>query len=103
LREVTSLIDMGVASLKIEGRMKSLHYIATVVNTYRRIIDEYQTTGKIADYDIYAQMLSHAENRETSYGFFHGLPTKDQQLYEKRSERVMQNFVGLVLDYDEQT
>ena len=103
VNEVTTLIDMGVASLKIEGRMKSLHYIATVVNTYRRIIDEYEATGEIKDYEAYAKMLTHAENRETSHGFFHGLPTKDQQLYEKRSERVMQNFVGLVLDYDHAT
>src|SRR5690606_38008446 len=45
VREIPKLIDMGVASLKIEGRMKSQHYIATVVNTYRRLIDEYQQTG----------------------------------------------------------
>lgn len=103
VKEVTRLIDAGVASLKIEGRMKSLHYIATVVNTYRRIIDEYTQTGRIENYTMYEDMLKHAENRETSHGFFYGLPTKDQQLYERRSERVIQNFVGLVIDYDEKT
>lgn len=103
VKEITQLIDMGVASLKIEGRMKSLHYIATVVNTYRNIIDEYTNTGTIQDYTMYESMLAHAENRETSHGFFYGLPTKEQQLYEKRSERVMQNFVGLVLDYNKET
>jgi len=103
VHEITQLIDMGVSSLKIEGRMKSLHYIATVVNTYRQIIDEYINTGNIKDYQMYAQMLEYAENRETSHGFFYGLPTKDQQLYEKRSERVMQNFVGLILDYNPET
>lgn len=103
VKEITRLIDAGVASLKIEGRMKSLHYIATVVNTYRRIIDEYTQTGRIENYTMYEDMLKHAENRETSHGFFYGLPTKDQQLYERRSERVIQNFVGLVIDYDEKT
>lgn len=103
VKEITKLIDMGVASLKIEGRMKSLHYIATVVNTYRRIMDEYTNTGTILDYEMYVDMLKNAENRETSHGFFYGLPTKDQQLFEQRSERVMQNFVGLILDYDEKT
>lgn len=103
LHEITKLIDMGVSSLKIEGRMKSLHYIATVVNTYRQIIDEYVGTGTIKDYQMYKEMLQNAENRETSHGFFYGLPTKDEQLYEKRSERVMQNFVGLILDYNPET
>ena len=103
VREITRLIDMGVASLKIEGRMKSLHYIATVVQTYRRIIDEYTKTKTIQNYEMYEDMLKHAENRETSHGFFHGLPEVSEQLFEKRSERVMQNFVGLVLDYNEET
>ncbi len=103
VKEITRLMDIGVSSLKIEGRMKSLHYIATVVNTYRRIIDEYTETGAIKNYELYEEMLKNAENRETSHGFFYGLPTKDQQLYEKRSERVMQNFVGLILDYNEET
>ncbi len=101
VHEITDLIDMGVASLKIEGRMKSLHYIATVVQTYRQIIDEYTKTGMILDYQKYIEMLKNAENRETSIGFFHGLPSVDEQLFEKRSEKVMQNFVGLVISYDE--
>ncbi|WP_025724537.1 peptidase U32 family protein [Acholeplasma granularum] len=103
VKEITRLMDIGVHSLKIEGRMKSLHYIATVVNTYRQIIDEYKETKTIKDYQKYADMLAYAENRETSHGFFYGLPTKDEQLYEKRSERVMQNFVGLILDYNKET
>ncbi|HLS99981.1 MAG TPA: U32 family peptidase [Acholeplasma sp.] len=103
VREIPKLIDMGVASLKIEGRMKSQHYIATVVNTYRRLIDEYQQTGMVADFEKYENELKLAENRETSHGFFYGLPTEEQQLFERRSERVMQNFVGLVVDYDKET
>ena len=50
---IPSLIDAGVKSLKIEGRMKSLHYVATIVNAYRRCIDEYLETGKIKDFSIY--------------------------------------------------
>lgn len=103
VKEITSLIDIGVSSLKIEGRMKSLHYIATVVNTYRKMIDEYTQTGMIKDYDKYERSLEKAENREASIGFFNGQPTQEEQLFEKRSERVMQNFVGLVIDYNEET
>lgn len=83
--------------------MKSLHYVATVVRTYRMIIDEYLSTGMISNYDYYMECLEKAENRETSTGFFHGLPKLPQQLFEKRSEKVMQNFVGLVLEYDKET
>lgn len=101
--EVQKLIDLGVNSLKIEGRMKSLHYVATVVRTYRMIIDEYLSTSVISNYDYYMECLEKAENRETSTGFFHGLPKLPQQLFEKRSEKVMQNFVGLVLEYDKET
>lgn len=103
VHEITKLMDIGVASLKIEGRMKSLHYIATVVQTYRQIIDEYSKTGKISDHQKYTDMLKNAENRETSIGFFNGLPSVNEQLFEKRSERVMQNFVGLVVAYDDDT
>lgn len=103
VHEIESLMNMGVASLKIEGRMKSLHYIATIVHTYRMIIDEYQKNGKIENYQYYIDNLQKAENRETSTGFFHGTPKLPQQLFEQRSEKVMQNFVGLVLEYDQAT
>lgn len=103
IHEVEKLIDLGVNSLKIEGRMKSLHYVATVVRTYRMLIDEYLETGIVSNYDYYMDNLQKAENRETSTGFFHGVPELPQQLFEKRSEKVMQNFVGLVLSYDKDT
>lgn len=103
VHEITKLMDIGVSSLKIEGRMKSLHYIATVIRTYRMIIDEYMQTGKIEDYAYYDEALKKAENRETAQGFFHHIPYVDEQIFQKRSERVMQNFVGLVLSYDKET
>src|SRR5690606_15062406 len=59
--------------------------------------------GKIENYQYYIDNLQKAENRETSTGFFHGTPKLPQQLFEKRSEKVMQNFVGLVLEYDSQS
>ena len=50
---VPALIEAGVSSLKIEGRMKSVHYIATVVNAYRRVIDDYYNYKYFADYKEY--------------------------------------------------
>ena len=58
IKAIPRLMDIGVDSFKIEGRMKSLHYIATVVNAYRRIIDEYEETGKVLDYNVYIIVCS---------------------------------------------
>ncbi len=99
VRHISRLIDIGVESLKIEGRMKSIHYIATVVNTYRRLIDD--ITEEIEpDIPSYLLNIKKAENRLTSDGFMQGMTTTEQQLYNLRSEQPTQAFVGIVLDYD---
>lgn len=100
IREIPDLIEAGVNSFKIEGRMKSLHYIATVVRTYRMIIDEYLNTGKVLSFDKYDAEIKKAENRLTSYGFLRGNIGVSEQLYNLRSEQPTQEFVGIVLDYD---
>lgn len=90
-------------SLKIEGRMKSIHYIATVTKVYRMLIDEYFETGMIKDYDYYRKEIEKAENRLFSHGFLLGQTTIKEQLYNMRSENPTQDFVGIILDYDEDT
>ncbi len=100
VREVPALIDAKVDSLKIEGRMKSIHYIATVVKTYRMLIDEYYNNGKIASYEFYEEQIKKAENRLTSHGFLHGMTSISEQLYNLRSEQPTQEFVGIVTKYD---
>ncbi|MDD4070182.1 MAG: U32 family peptidase [Candidatus Izemoplasmatales bacterium] len=94
------LLDIGVCSLKIEGRMKSIHYIATVVSAYRMFIDDYYK-GTLRDLDIYRNEIKKAENRQTSFGFFGGDTTIDQQLYNQRSEVPTKEFVGIVKAYDQ--
>ena len=103
LEQIPHLIDSGVSSLKIEGRMKSLHYIATVVSTYRKLIDDYLKQGEIADFTPYVNELEKAENRLASHGYLEGTPGVEQQLYNLRSERPTQLFIGLVKSYDEKT
>lgn len=103
IQQIPFLIDANIASLKIEGRMKSLHYIATVVATYRKVIDEYLTTGKIADFQIYLDEMEKAENRLSSHGYLEGLPGVEQQLYNTRSETPNQLFIGLVKDFNKET
>ena len=103
ISDLKDLIESGVDSFKIEGRMKSLHYIATVVKTYRMMIDEYNETGDIKNLEYYQNFLSKAENRLTSHGFLRGMTKISEQLYNSRSENPTQDFVGIVMGYDKNT
>jgi putative protease len=96
---VQDLLRIGVSSLKIEGRMKSIHYIATVVSAYRMLIDDYYNNS-LRDMSFYQNEINKAENRQTSYGFFAGDTTIEQQLYNQRSEVPTKEFVGIVKEYD---
>ena len=101
VKQISDLIDIGVNSLKIEGRMKSIHYIATVVNTYRRLIDDICNEHEL-DLPKYLLEIKKAENRLTSHGFMEGMTTIDEQLYNMRSENPSQEFIAFVHDYDEE-
>lgn len=99
------LIDIGVDSLKIEGRMKSHHYIATVVGVYRRFIDEYFEKGKtIAEQHLsdYISEIQKCENRSASTGFLTGDVTVDGGIFAGESEQPNQDFIAYVLSYDKE-
>ena len=98
ITQVKELIEAGVESLKIEGRMKSEYYIATVVRCYRRLIDAIYNNEDI-DYNYYLEEIKKAENRETSIGFLKGDVTVEEQLYDS-NDHPTKEFVGYVLDYD---
>lgn len=100
LKMIPGLIDLGIASLKIEGRMKSLYYIAIVVRAYRMLIDEYTQTGKIEDIKIYENEILKAENRLTGIGFYDGMVTLNEQLYNDQALIPTKDFLGIVLDYN---
>ena len=104
LRSVPEMIEMGIDSLKIEGRMKSIHYIATVVSVYRKLIDVY--CGDPDNFIFDEQLLidlSKCANRQTAPAFFEGIPASDEQMYDNRDEHPTQDFIGLVIAYDEET
>lgn len=101
VKHISNLIDIGVDSLKIEGRMKSIHYIATVVSTYRRLIDDICDEYEV-DLPAYLMEIKKAENRLTSHGFMKGMTTINEQLYNMRSEKPTQEFIGIVRDYDKE-
>lgn len=102
---IPKLIDLGVESLKIEGRMKSSYYIATVVRSYRMLIDEYYETHHISEEKMneYKKEIAKAENRLTGKGFFMGRITFQEQLYDVRNEEPTKEYVGYVLGYNPET
>lgn len=105
LKYIPKLMELGVASLKIEGRMKSMYYLAVVVRSYRMLIDAYYQKGFVTEDDIRkAEVeIGKAENRLTSNGFFEGLPKVEGQLYDDRCEHPTKEFIGYVLDYNKET
>lgn len=101
---IPDLIEAGIASLKIEGRMKSAYYIATLIKTYRMLIDEiYAEGGRLSDkrMEWYYNELAKAENRPTGCGFYEGMPTFSAHLYGVNGAGVTQEFIAYVLDYEE--
>ncbi len=98
---IPDLVNLNVDSLKIEGRMRSVYYIATVVKTYRKMIDEYCNDEKNYEYNKeYEKVLDEVANRDSIPQFFDGNFGKEVQYYNGRTETTNQDFIGLVLSYD---
>lgn len=104
IEHIPDLIEAGIDSFKIEGRMKSLHYVASVVHAYRQAIDHY-----LADPDAYElkqewmNEIHKAANRPLNTGFYYQTPDADDHIYGPEDKEVMVDFAGVVLDYDEET
>lgn len=98
---IKDLIDIGVRSLKVEGRMRSLYYLATVIGTYRKIIDACYD-NKLTDEFLNKQIniLNRVANRETSTHYFLKEADYTDQYYTGRQELSNQDYLGLVLSYD---
>ena len=99
---IPELVDMGVSSLKIEGRMRSMYYIATVVNTYKNVVTLYKE-GKLTNelMEYYKRVLNRLSNRENKSQFFTGDVNASDQYYTGRKEVSNQDFLGVVLDYSD--
>ncbi|RKD23948.1 protease [Ammoniphilus oxalaticus] len=101
IEHIPEIVESGIDSLKIEGRMKSIHYVATVVNAYRQAIDAY-----CADPDGYQlkkewlEEVHKATHRSTTTGFFFDTPSAVDHLYQEAEVLAESEFAGIVLDYD---
>ena len=100
-RYISDLIDIGVVSLKVEGRMRSLYYLATVIGTYRKIIDDYYNNDLTEEkLNIYEERLSRVANREVSSQYFLKEADYNDQYYTGRKEDSNQDYLGQVISYD---
>lgn len=100
---ITDLIDIGVKSLKVEGRMRSLYYLATVIGTYREIIDRYY--AKTLTKEVMQELeyrLSRVANREVSTHYFLKEADYTDQYYSGRQELSNQDYLGLIKGYDKE-
>lgn len=103
IREIPELINAGVASLKIEGRMKSYNYLACVISAYRMCIDDIYADKK-PDFDRYLRVIEFGENRLTGHGFFYGNVTVNESLLElSNAFDKAGEFVGIVRGYDSES
>lgn len=97
---IKDMIDVGVNSFKIEGRMRSVYYIATVILIYRRLIDKIVNNSITDAYTKYClNVLNRCANRESTPQFFDKVPGVSEQYYLGRQELSNQDFLGLVIDY----
>ncbi|KJE31044.1 peptidase U32 family protein [Bacillus licheniformis] len=104
IESIPQMIEMGIDSLKIEGRMKSIHYIATVVSVYRKVIDAYCADPEnFVIKEEWLKELDKCANRDTAPAFFEGTPGYEEQMFGVHGKKTTYDFVGLVLDYDEET
>ncbi|MBQ8193457.1 MAG: U32 family peptidase [Bacilli bacterium] len=100
-KHIKDMIDIGVCSLKVEGRMRTLYYLATVIGTYREIIDRiYDNTLTDEVMEVLEYRLSKVANREVSTHFFNKEADYTDQYYTGRQELSNQDYLGLITGYD---
>ncbi|WP_277218667.1 peptidase U32 family protein [Peptoniphilus vaginalis] len=104
IEHIDEMIEAGIASLKIEGRVKSEYYLATVIRSYRMAIDAYYADPENYKYDpSLLGEIKKVSHRDFTTGFFFGQANENSQVYKDNSYIRGYDFVGIVLDYDEET
>lgn len=99
IKEIPEIVDMGVDSLKIEGRLKTEYYLATIINTYRIAIDDYVKNPTNFDYTKYLKELEKTKTRGLTTFYFNDKNNKDIQEYEGKQYNSDYEFGGKVKEY----
>ena len=96
IKELPEIIDMGVDSLKIEGRLKTEYYVASIVNVYRNAIDDYKKDPNNYDYEKYLKEIEKIKTRGLTTFYFNDRKNKDIQEYEGKQYNEQYQFGGKV-------
>ena len=102
IKELPEIIEMGIDSLKIEGRLKTEYYIASVVNSYRNAIDDYKSNPEKFDYTKYLKELEKVKTRGLTSFYFNDRNNKDIQEYSGRQYNENYEFGGKVVEYNQE-
>ncbi len=100
IKEIPEIIEMGVNSLKIEGRLKTEYYLASVINAYRVAIDDYYNNPQEYDYSKYLKELEKTKTRGLTTFYFNDRNNKDFQEYEGKQYNLEYEFGGKVVEYN---
>ena len=100
IKEIPEIIQMGVDSLKIEGRLKTQYYLASVVNAYRNAIDAYIENPQHYDYSKYLKELEKTKTRGLTTFYFNDRDNKDFQEYEGKQYNPNYEFGGIIVKYN---
>lgn len=98
IKEIPEICEMGLESLKIEGRLKTEYYVATVVNAYRCAIDDYIKNPKEYDYTKYLNELEKTKTRRLCTYFYYGKEAKDIQDYDNKQYNANYEYAGIVIE-----
>ena len=104
IEHIPELIEAGIDSFKIEGRMKTALYVATVARTYRKAIDDYLSSPEKykENMDWYLEQISNCTYRQFTTGFFFGKPSEESQIYDNNTYIKEYTYLGIVGDCNEE-
>ena len=105
IQHIPEVADAGVTSFKIEGRMKTPHYVATVTKAYRKAIDDFYENYEYYNENksLYMEEIMKSSNRDFSTGFYFGRPGAEAQIFDGSTHNKTYDFVGIVKTYDAET
>ncbi|MBQ5425966.1 MAG: U32 family peptidase [Pseudobutyrivibrio sp.] len=97
IEHIPDLLSSGIDSFKIEGRMKTALYVATVARTYRKAIDDCKESEEkyLANLDWYKEQISACTYRQFTTGFFYGKPSEESQIYDNNTYNIGYTYLGI--------
>lgn len=103
IEHIPELVEAGIMSLKIEGRIKTAYYVGTVIRIYREAIDDYLKDPKLYESkkEYYLEEVKKASYRGFTTGFYYGKPNESDQIYTSSSYIRTYDFIGMVMEYSE--